>query len=456
MKVFKTPFVPEDQLLLLPPNIADLVPEDSEVRIFSELVDQLNASALYAPYKGGGAPAYDPLMLFKVMVFGSTQGMRSSRQLARALAYDVRFMYLSRMSRPDFHTIARFRRLHEAAIRALFTQSVMLANEMGLVLMEQAAVDGTKLVAHGSKRRYRRQEELDESLGKVQERIARVLKEMEEADAQEDEEHGDGPGDGIPEELRSLKARKERLEQAKKDLGEQLVRAVVMTDPESRMMQTTGGIRPAFNAQAVVDSKAQIIVAADVTKEQSDARQLKPMLEQAKDTVGEHSDKVVADGGSWSKDSLDYAQAQNLDAYIAPAGTKEDNLAGWTYDPGQDVWRSPSGDEHLFSATRQQHGRTYRLYRCPKNRRMKWVNQDAAQMQGMRQKVATPEGKAIYKKRQTIVEPVFGHLKGPYGLRKLLLCGLSGARIEYLLACTAHNLSKMAHLQKTNPAAFPA
>lgn len=455
MKVFKDPVVPTDQLLLLPPNIADFVPEDARVRILSELVDQLDCSALRQPYKGGGPPAYDPVMLFKVLIYGCTEGIRSSRQLARALSYDMRFMFLSRMSRPDFRTIARFRRASEEAITTLFARTVVLAKGMGLVLLEHEAVDGTKIQAHGSKRWYRRAEELDESLAKVEERIAGVLRELEETDAEEDDEHGDCPGDGIPDELRRLKARKERLEQAKVDLEAQDVKAVVMTDPESRMMQTTAGIRPCFNAQAVVDSGAQIIVAADVTQEASDARQLRPMLQKAKSTAGVPPDKATADGGYWSKDSLDYAEEEKLDAYIAPAGTKEDNLAGWTNDAERDIWHSPEGDEHVFSTTRQQHGRTYRLYRCRKTRRVKWVNGDAEQMARMRAKVATPEGKAIYRRRQAIVEPVFGHIKGPYGLRKLLLRGLSGARIEYLLACTAHNLSKMAGIRRANPLMQP-
>src|SRR5439155_14579366 len=143
--IFKEPSVPEDQLLLLPPNVADFVAEDASVRIFSELVDELDCSALRKVYKGGGAPAYDPVMLFKVLVYGLSEGIRGSRQLARALTFDMRFMYLARMSRPDFRTICRFRRSQEEAIRELFIQTVLLAKQMGLVLMEHASVDGTKL-----------------------------------------------------------------------------------------------------------------------------------------------------------------------------------------------------------------------------------------------------------------------------------------------------------------------
>jgi transposase len=365
-------------------------------------------------------------------------------------------MYLARMSQPDFRTIARFRRSQEEAIARLFTQTVLLASRMGLVLLEHAAVDGTKIGSRASMHRYWRADDLEECLARTDQRIAEVLQEMEEADSAEDEEHGDGPGDGIPDELRSLQARKRRLEQVKQELQTQGTKAIAATDPESRMMKTREGVLPSYNAQAVVDAGAQIIVAAAVTQEAIDARQLRPMLEQANDAVGGLPEQVTADAGYWSKDSLDYVGEQELDAYIAPAGTKQDNLAGWVYDKERDVLHSPEGEEYLYSTKRKMRGRTYRGYRVPKTRRMRWINNDADQIRRMREKVATPEGKAIYRRRKTIVEPVFGHIKGPIGLRKLLLNGLSGARIEYLLACSAHNLMKMVSAMTNSQAKCPA
>lgn len=471
-KVFKTPAVPVDQLLLLPPNVADLVPEDGLARILSELVDRLDCRALVEPYKGGGPPAYDPVMMFKVLVFGCTEGIRSSRRLARALTYDVRFMYLARMSTPDFRTIARFRRTHEKAIAQLFAETVLLANQMGLVLLEFTAVDGTKLEAQGSRRNYRHSDELDADLARTKERIAQILSELEKADTleeQQDNVSGDGNSndsngsngngssgslDDIPEELRTLQARKARLDELKAELQSQQetqrandvkeVSALVTTDPDSRMMMTTNGIRPCFNAQMVVDGAAQIVMAADVTQQVTDSRQLKPMLDQLQDTIGRLPDQVAADAGYWSKTNLDYSQSQRLNAYIAPAGTKTDNMAGWKYIAERDVWLCPEGGEHLFLSTRERYGRTYRLYRKAGTKKPKWVNDDNEQMTRMRAKVASPDGKAAYKRRQVVVEPVFGHIKGSYGLRRLLLRGKSGAKIEFLLACIAHNLGKIA------------
>jgi transposase len=448
MKIYRDPKVPVDQLLLLPPNVSDFVAEDAKVRIFSELVDRMDLSALHEAYRGGGAPAYDPVMMFKILVYGLSEGIRSSRHLVRCLTRDMHFMFLARMSQPDFRTICRFRRLQENAIAELFAQTVLLASQIGLVLLEHVSVDGTKLEADASRRGYRNENDLAASLAKTNERIAQLLLEMEETDQSEDKEHGDGLGDGIPDELRTLEARKKRLEQAARDLSSQGTGAVVMTDPESRMMKTANGLRPGYNAQAVVDSGVQIIVAADVTQDAADARQLRPMLEQTKRILDTLPEQVTADGGYWSKDSLDYVDEKELDAYIAPKGVKEDNLAGWDYNQERDVLYSPGGEEHVYSTQRTNRGRTYRGYRNSKTRKIKWINNDRVQIARMREKVATPLGRVIYKRRQTIVEPVFGHIKGPFGLRKLLLCGLEGAKMEYLLACITHNLGKMATFGK--------
>src|SRR5262249_43652308 len=147
----------------------------------------------------------DPVMLFKVLVFGISDGIRSSRRLARSLTRDMHYMYLSRMSTPDFRTICRFRRTNEEAIVRLFSQTVVLARGMGLVLLEHSSVDGTKIRSQASMRTYRRADEVEASLARLDQRIVELLRQMDQADEEEDREFGDGPGDGIPDELRDAK-----------------------------------------------------------------------------------------------------------------------------------------------------------------------------------------------------------------------------------------------------------
>jgi transposase len=252
------------------------------------------------------------------------------------------------------------------------------------------------------------------------------------------------------------------LERAKELLAEQgaktpNLKTVATTDPQSRLMKTRVGFRAAYNAQAVVDDKNQIILAAEVTQQEADNAQLAPMLEQVRHNCGELPRQASADTGYWSLASLEYASSQGVDAYI-PAAAKTPRQAtaldGWTYDPDTDAFRSDAGEEMYFNRERERGGRNYRIYRkCVggrkgrKGRKEVWIRTNGLLAEAMRAKLITPEGRAIYKRRQEIVEPVFGHLKACLGLQRLLLRGLQGARIEYLLACTAHNLGKIVRRQ---------
>ena len=153
MKVFRDAPAAPGQMFLLPMCVDEFVGPLDPARILSRVVDELDLTPLRTAYTGGGRPAYDPSILLKVLLFGYSEGIRSSRKLDKALGYDLRFMFLAQMSRPDFHTLARFRRQHAEAIAALFVQTVGLAQKRGLVLLEHVAVDGTKIEADVSGKR---------------------------------------------------------------------------------------------------------------------------------------------------------------------------------------------------------------------------------------------------------------------------------------------------------------
>ena len=134
MKLFREAIQPRNQMLLIPTTLDDALPATAPVRIFHEIVQSLDHGKLLATYSGGGAPAYHPVLLMEVLLFAYNEGVRSSRQIARMLTYDVRFMYLAEGQRPDFRTISDFRRRHEAALVSLFEAVVRLA------IMESAGV----------------------------------------------------------------------------------------------------------------------------------------------------------------------------------------------------------------------------------------------------------------------------------------------------------------------------
>jgi transposase len=447
MKRFKDAISPREQRFLLPPSVEEFVEPEDPTRLIGEVVDGLDLSAFEARYRGGGAPSYPPKIMLKVLLLAYSEGIRSSRRIEQALKTDLRFMYLSEMHCPDYRTILRFRGSHEQALRGVFVEVVQLCQALGLVLMRHVSVDGTKIQANVSGRETYGRARLERALASVEERIDRILREAKEADASEEAEYGDARGDELPEDLRDAQRRKERLEAAKRKLKETGHAAVPSTDLEARVMRTTSGNRPAYNAQAVVDEAHQVIVAAEVTDACCDNGQLRPMVEAAKVLTGVSPDVVTADCGYHSLDALEYVEETGLNAYVPVHGKVAYRYKDYEYDEGRDVYLGRGGEELTYRGLVQKRGKTYRWYHALRREGELflelYVREDGRRQEAMHRKVSSPQGQSIYRLRAQIVEPVFGHIKTRYGLRQFLLRGRSGANTEFLLACIAHNIGKL-------------
>lgn len=458
MKIFRDTNSSHGQVFLLPPSVNEFVGEDDPARALGEIIDALDTGPLTIKRQGGGAPAYNPVMMTKVMVFSYSEGIRSSRKIAKALSHDMRLMYLSEMSKPDFRTIARFRRENEQEILDVFVQVVRLAQEMGLVFLDHVSCDGTKIEANVSGKETYSKDRLEEVLLGIKKRIAEVLAEAEEADLCEDAQYGDSSGNEIEGEMRELSKRQARLEELKEKLAESGRKSIAATDLDSRVMKTKSGNRPGYNMQAVVDREHQIIVAADVSQGQSDNRQLSGMLEHVKETTGMKPSRTSADGGYWSRSSLEYIRDEDLDAYIPDNKAGDDSREGFEYDQKRDEYTCPAGSVLKFYMEREKSGREYRVYRCyqcsrcpqaeschGKSSRYKelWQRTNCPLETAMSEKMKAEESKDVYRWRMQIVEPVFANIKVNMDFLRLLLRGLEGAKIEFYLACIAHNIGKI-------------
>jgi len=441
---FRSPGMPAAQMFLMPPCLDDFVPQDATVRVLAEIVASMDLRVLEMSAPQRGAPAYSPRLLFGVLVFAYSEGLRSSRRIETATRYDMRYMWLSEMTPLDHVTLCRFRRKNEAVFLQLFKETVKLCQSLGLVLLKEAAVDGTKLEANVSGKHTYGEKRLAEEEARLDGVIQKLLLEAEQTDAQEERSGGGGGSAEVPEDLRDAKRRRERLREVRKQMQESGRKTVAATDPESRVMPVHGRKRAAYNAQAVVDGGFQVITAADVVSEETDNHELAPMMKQAIANTDAVPQQTLADSGYWSQESLSWAEQNVPDAYIQEAKKKVDAHADYCYDSERDIFVGADGRELRYWATRQKDGRHYRVYRTRgKPKKELWVRLDAELTLAMREKLATEDGRRIYGRRRAIVEPVFGHMKVAYGLRRLLLRGLSGARIEFLLACIAHNLGKV-------------
>ena len=330
MKTFR-PYQPQ-QLLLLPEDMRKWLPADHLAHFISEVVESFDLSAITAEYERElrGNPPWHPQMMVKLWLYGYCVGKPSSRQVERACLEEVPFRVLSANSQPDHRPLSEFRRRHLQALCGLFVQVLQIARKAGLVSLGYVALDGTKVKANASRHKamsYQRMREGEERLtGEIQ----ALLEAGVALDEAEDRRYGkDRRGDELPAELarREQRLRVIREAQAAADRmsGEPPSPAVPkdkaqrnFTDPESRIMKSSEkAFIQAYNCQAAVDGRAQIIVACAVSGQAADTPQLEPMLERVIENCGEAPRRLSADAGYCSENNLAIASEHGIDTYIA-------------------------------------------------------------------------------------------------------------------------------------------
>lgn len=430
---------------------ADLVSEEPLVLMVDKVVGSLDLGALSGRYSEGGRSFYDPGMQLKVLFFGYCDGVRSSRELATHVRYDIRYRYYCGSLRPDFRTINRFRKDNLDLLGDYFAQIVLLCQSTGLLDASLLALDGTKILASASGRRRGKKGERD--------RLARHFHGRLRADIisdSVDDERDDG-GDGQP-----------------SDDDE----PISSVDPDARFMKSSGGgKRLSYNSQVVVD-KNQVIVAADVSNNADDSVQFQPMVERCRQLLGDDLDKVSADGGYYSGENLKYASESGIDLYLPVTKTgrvPDDRFHrdNFVYDKFGDSYLCPAGQRLRYRSSRVRRGVRRRMYRgcasscgCCRFRplcttakyRTLEISENYVYEQQMKAKLQSAFGRLIYGQRKCLVEPVFGNIKFNLGFVRYGLRTLKKVRGEFFLICIAHNLKKLAWYSRClrpNKTAFP-
>jgi len=449
------------QMEMLPVCLEDWVPPDHPARFLREFVDALDLVALgFLPRESAeGAPSYAPDLLLKVWLYGYLKRLRSTRRLEEACREHLSLVWLTGRHAPDHNTLWRFWRDNREALRRVFRAGVRVAAEQGLVGMICHAVDGTKIPAVAAVRTTEHQEDLERALARLEASIAEMEAAVEEAEEEEAGEYALPAGLQETEKLRAaIRASLERMEEVK--------RAHLHPDePEARLMPCGGRQEPAYNAQAVVDAQAGIIVAETAVNAESDHQMLVPMLEEVKGNLGAVAEETVADGGYSSAAQLEAAEARGYEVLVAPGvetggpNQGEYASANFRYDGEGDAVICPRG-ERLQFAGQQNKGphrppvRRYQCHRfqdCPvralcsrsKQGRQIEVSPPHAALMRQRAKRRHPAQRALLRRRQAIVEPVFGQLKQGEGFRRWTVRGLENVRTQWALVCTAYNLKKL-------------
>jgi len=450
-----------EQRILFPEVLDDYISEDNEVRFIDAFVDGLEIEELgfdrSAP-KETGRPPYDPRDLLKLYIYGYLNRLRTGRTLERECQRNVEVMWLMRKLRPDFKTIADFRKDNRKAFRGVFRQFVLLCKQTELLGGELVAVDGSKFKAVNSGQRNFSQKKLEKRLKAIDEKVERYLNEMDRADQQE--KHHPISAEERKQKIERLKQRKGRYEGLLKELKASGEKQVSLTDPESRAMALTPKGEVSYNVQTAVDSKHHLIVEQDVTNDGLDNHQLLLRAQSTKQMLAQTELQVVADMGYYNQEELKQCEEAGITAYVSKPIVSKNTARGlfgkekFVYEPHGDGYRCPAGARLDFRFESEEDGKKFRYYwtkacpgcalkaKCttdPRFHRIKRWEHEAI-LERIEQRVAA--NPMIMKLRQQLVEHPFGTIKFWNDQRHFLMKGLEKVKGEFSLSTLAYNIKR--------------
>ena len=386
-----------EQGYLLPPRVCDVLGPGHLCFFLRRVVAKLNLEVFRNEYGVEGGQAYAPEMLASVWLYAYALSVISSRRLEQRIKEDLAFRYLAGGATPDHWTLNDFRRRHGKGLNDLFTQVLELARAGGLGRLGHVAIDSTRIAANASRNRMDTEQALRDERAHLRREIRRWQKQCDAEDPNEGAgvEVGSAVLAQLERQLGDIPARLQRLQTSG-------LKTLSQSDPDSRFLRERGGFLLGYTGTLAV-SDDHIIVAQQVSQQPNDNDLLVPMVDAVERECGERPQRVSADSGFFSNDNLQAMEERNMDAYVP-----DSNLARWLNRGGRIKQR----------AVHPAHQR-------------------------MRRKLRDPAGRATYARRKAIVEPVNGVLKEQRGMRRFRMKGLAKVAVEWTLASTAYNLTRM-------------
>ena len=489
------------QVAMFSPTLDAVIPADHPVRLFDEILGGLDWSEWESEYVlVQGQPPIHPRILASVLLYGLSQGIRSSRRLEWASGNALDFLWLASGRGLDHSTLCLFRKGHGPALQKLFRQIGHVAMQLGLVRLNQVALDGTKLKANSSRHATAKAATLEQRLAALDEQVEAALAQWQQNDQQEQELFESSGGyQHLPRKLADLKARQGHLAQAlararQQAAGQAKPVAVSVADPEAPIAPNKeGGFAPNYTPVVTVDATAGLIVAADVLEDSDESAALIGAMAQVRENFNVKPAQVLADAGFCSGPNLEAMRQQAIEAFIPSASRHDpaDNPArrddptvpvapehweklpldrstrrlgrtAFVYDQPLDQYRCPMGQALGFTRLHHKQRRkgciTYRQYECrhcegcplggkclTKQARRRVIERDEHEplREAMDVRLRGEAGAAIYRLRAWLVEGTLGVLKSVLGVRQFLLRGLANVRTEWTWIASAFNLRKL-------------
>jgi transposase len=389
------PYSPE-QAELLPAHVKDILGADHLCFVVHEVVEACDLSPFEKLEEdAGGQRPYDPRMLLKIWLYGFSVNVRTTRKLEQRIREDLGFRYLAGGATPDHKTLSEFHRRHRAAITAMFTEVLLFLRRAGMARLGTVAIDSARVKGSASPDRLLRRDQLERELRK------KVQRWQQELDDDPDRDPGTRVG---PEQITQLRERLQYLRES----GEEKLST---TDPDARFLRERGRFVLGYTGEIAV-SEDHFIVAQRVTQNKTDNQTLVPLVEEVERQCAERPQRVLADCGFFSNQNLREMAERGIEAYVPDSNLARELNTG---KMARGVGRMQVSDPHL---------------------------------RRLRQRLRTARGRAWYKKRQGMVEPVFGTLKEQRGMRQFQRRGQPATAVEWALAAMAYNLTRYRNLRR--------
>lgn len=451
------------QMALLPQSIEQFVAQDDPVRAYDIFVEALDFPSLgidLNPYKVGNA-AYDPKAMTKLLVYGYSYGVKSSRKLERECYHNMSFIWLMGGLKPDFKTIAEFRRENKKALKKILRNCAQVCISLDLIAGNVLFCDGTKIRANAGRSKTHDKAYYEQQLAEMASRIDQLLKDCEATDQQEE---GSESYVAMNKELARAETLKSKIEKALEVCETREQTKVNLTDPDCAIMKSVQGSHASYNVQSVVDDKNGLIVHAEAVGDATDIYQFAQQIDKANEVLPKPCDAACADAGYADSDELEKIDAQGIKVIVPSQRQSLHEEEGpfskshFTYDKDKDCYTCPKG--HLLKyvgtdkSTGKRHYRVTDKQQClscsffeqcttAKNGRkiIRLKNEEAKQrFEKLYEQEASQE---IYKRRKCKAEHPFGHIKRNLKTDAFMLRGSDGVQAETSLLATCFNVRRM-------------
>lgn len=449
------------QSVLFPPSLDDYVPPTDPVHAYDTFLDQidLNDIGIIIDNNQIGPPEFHPRLMLKLLVYGYSYGIRSSRKLERALHHNLSFIWLLGDLKPDHKTIARFRRTHREALSNVLKQCVRLCLKLNLIEGNTFFVDGTKIKANASVDHAWNEKRCQDLLKHADQRIEQILKDIEEIDQQE--EHQESLVQ-MKKDLHNKQTLKERVSTILVQLKKENRDALNTTDLDCAKVKDKQSFVAGYNVQNVIDDQQGLIVHNDVVPEANDSEQFSTQVIQANNNIGGTCSTACADAGYANTQIQKEVDDQNIlvvvpsqrQALKEPPGPFSKDK--FLYDSTRDCYICPQGEilnyVHQDKVARRYQVRSgacstcVHLGRCTSSPHGRIIGRLHLETQKEKFEKQYQQNRHIFQRRKEKAEHPFGHIKRNLGVQSFLLRGLKGVKAEAGLLAVAFNLTRIINI----------